>query len=132
MAIDDQVCFNRWLFADPVKPRKYTTGSVGAVNGINMKDVSGARLLLKTIMTYFVDLVCFRHLPKTQHCCLCPNERYKLPLTTHPSTYSPTYSPTHPHHPPHLLLPTLPPLCAIHNITVAVTKLALNRAMLAR
>ena len=54
MAIDGQVCFHRQLFADPVKPPRCTTGSVGAVND-NNKDVSGARLLLTTVLTYPVD-----------------------------------------------------------------------------
>ena len=54
MAIDDQVCFHRRVFAVPVKPSKYTTGSVGPVNGIN-KDVSGVRLLSATASTYPVD-----------------------------------------------------------------------------
>ena len=61
MTIDGQVCFLRWLIADPVKPPRCTTGSVGPVNGINKdviginKDVIGARLLPMTISTYSVD-----------------------------------------------------------------------------
>ena len=41
-------------FVDPVKPQRYTIGSVKPVNGIN-KDISGARLLPMTISTYPVD-----------------------------------------------------------------------------
>ena len=29
MAIDGQVCYHKQLFANPVKPPRYTTGSVG-------------------------------------------------------------------------------------------------------
>ena len=54
MAIDAQVCFHIWLFTDTVKPTRYTTGCVEPVNNIN-KDVSGARLLPITDLTYFVD-----------------------------------------------------------------------------
>ena len=75
MSIDSQVCFHRQLFADPVKLWRCTTGSVGSVNGIN-KDVSSTRLLPTTVLTYSVYGVCFYHLLKTQHCCLCPNGRY--------------------------------------------------------
>ena len=54
MAIGGQVCFHRWLFANPVRPLRCTTGSVEPVNGIN-KNVSGDRLLPMTILTYSVD-----------------------------------------------------------------------------
>ena len=56
MATDGEVCFHRWLFADPVlvKPPRHTKKSVGPVNGIN-KYVNGARLLPTTISTYPVD-----------------------------------------------------------------------------
>ena len=33
-----------------------------------------------------VDWICFCHLPKIQHCCLCPNGGYDLSLATHPPT----------------------------------------------
>ena len=39
------------LIADPVKPSRWTTESMGPVNGIN-KDVSDARLLPTTVSTY--------------------------------------------------------------------------------
>ena len=85
-----QVCFQKWTFANPVKSPKCTTGSLEPVNGIN-KDVSGARLLPTTVLTYLVDWVCFCHWLKTQHYCLCPNGSYNLPLATHPP--SPTTYP---------------------------------------
>ena len=76
MAIDGQVCFHRRPFTIPCRPPRYTTGSLGPMNGIN-KDVSGTRLLLMTVSIYPVDWVCFCQLLKIQYCCLCPNERYK-------------------------------------------------------
>ena len=45
---------SQMVFADTVKSPRCITGSVGPVNGIN-KDVSGARLLLITVLTYPVD-----------------------------------------------------------------------------
>ena len=53
MATDDQVCVHRRLFANPVKPLRYTTGSVELSNSIN-KDVS-VRQLPTTVSTYPVD-----------------------------------------------------------------------------
>ena len=96
VVIDGQVCFHRWLIADPVESLRCTTGSMGLVNGIN-KDVSGARLLPMTVSTCSVDWVSFCHLLKTQHYCLCPNERYSSFLTTHlPTLPTPSHPPIHP------------------------------------
>ena len=95
IAIDGQVC--RWLFADPIKLPRCTTGSMEPVNGIN-KDVSGTRLLPMTVSTYPVDWICFCHLLKTLHCCLCPSGRYNLPLATHPPPPpTPPLTPAHPY-----------------------------------
>ena len=54
MAIDGQACFHKWLFANSVKPSRWTTGSVEPVNDIN-KDVCDARLLPMIVSTYPVD-----------------------------------------------------------------------------
>ena len=54
IAIDGQVCIHRQIIADPVKPPWCTTGYVEPVNGIN-KDVSNARLLITTVLTYPVE-----------------------------------------------------------------------------
>ena len=54
IAIDGHICYHRQLIAYPVKPPRCITGSVGPMNGIN-KDVSGARLLPTTALTYPVD-----------------------------------------------------------------------------
>ena len=113
VVIDDQVCFHRWLIADPVESSRCTTGSMGLVNGIN-KDVSGARLLPMTASTCPVDWVFFYHLLKTQHCCLCPNGRYSsllttylpaLPTPSHP--LPPTHPSTHPYNMPSMILQSL-------------------------
>ena len=53
-AIDSQVCFHRWSFADPVKPRRSTTGSMGPLMGTN-KAAWGVKLLLTTVSSYQVD-----------------------------------------------------------------------------
>ena len=92
MAIYGQVCFHRWPFVIPVRSTRCTTDSLGPVNDIN-KDMSGTRLLPTTVSTYPVDWVCFCHLLKTQHCCLCPSGRYtrlRLPTCLHhpPTSYN--------------------------------------------
>ena len=104
MAIDGQVCFHTQPFAVPVRPLKYTTGSLGPVNGIN-KDVSSIRLLPTTVLTYPMDWVCLCHLHKTKHCWVCPSERYNPPLATHPPT--PITHPTHPYNVPTVVLQSL-------------------------
>ena len=101
LAIDGHVFFHSWLFADPVKPWKCTTGTVEPVSGIN-KDMSGAKLLLTTISTYSVNCVRFCHLMKTQHCCLCTIARHNLPLAAHPP---PPPTPSQPHPPPYIYCP---------------------------
>ena len=53
-AIADHVYFHRQLISNPVKPPRCTTGPVRPVKGIN-KDVSGARLVPMTVLTYPVD-----------------------------------------------------------------------------
>ena len=98
---------HRRLFADPVKIRKCTTGSMEPVNGIN-KDVSDAWLLPMANLTYPIDWVCFCDLPAedtTLNCHLCPNGRYNL-----------------------LLLPTHPLLCVICDINSYYNKGCSNPA----
>ena len=72
MAIDGQVCFQRQPFAAsvPFKPPRCTTGSLGPVNGIN-KDVSGARLLPMTALTYPADESVSVTDWKTEQCKIC-------------------------------------------------------------
>ena len=104
-----QVCFHRRLFADPVKPQRYTTEPVRPLDGIN-KDVGGAKLLLTVSSVYPVDCACICPLLKTQHHCLCPNGKCNRPSASHP----PLPPPSH----PHPLIHTIP------DITVAVKKAA--------
>ena len=111
MAMKD--CFHWQLFADPVKPSRCNTVPVKPVSGIN-KDVCGAKLLPTTASAHPVDCVCFCHLLKTDHCCLCQNERY-----------NPTPA-AHPLHPSHPLLTH-----ATYDNTVAEKKVAQNPAVLA-
>ena len=79
------------------------------------KDVCDAKLFPMTTLAYPIYCVCFCHLLRTQHCCLCPNGRYNLLLTAHPP-----------------LSLIQPPLHATHNVTIAVKRVAQNPAVLAR
>ena len=82
-AIDGQICFHRRSFADPVKPRRSTRGSMGPLMGIN-KAAWGVKLLLTTVWACQVDCGSFCALLKTQHCCLSPCGWYCLPSASHP------------------------------------------------
>ena len=109
IAIDGQVYFHWRLVANLVKPPWCNTGPVGPVGGTN-KDVTGARLLWTTVLTCPVDWVPFCHLLKTQHCCLCPYERFNPPPATYtppPPTWPPSHPPTHPYNMPFLILQSL-------------------------
>ena len=48
-AIDGQICFHRWSFADPVKQQRSTTKSVGPLVGTN-KAAWGVKLMLTTVI----------------------------------------------------------------------------------
>ena len=83
-AIDDQVCFHRGSFDDPVKPQRSTTGSMGPLMGTN-KAAWGVKLLLVTVSAYQVDCGCFCAILNTQHCfCLLVDGITRLRLPTHP------------------------------------------------
>ena len=82
----------------------------GALQGLEpmggiKKDLCGAKLLPTTVSACAVNCSEFCHLVKTQHCCLCPCEKYNPPLAVHP------------------LPPTHPLLCAICDITVKLLKI---------
>ena len=90
----------------------YCNRVVKLVNGIN-KNVCGAKL---NSANNCLGLSCGWCLfLRTQHCCLCPNERYNLLLAAHPplpptsrTPPSPTtHIPYHPPHPPFFHPPTL-------------------------
>ena len=85
-----QVCFHRWLFADPVKPRRYIIGPVGPL-GTTSQNWWGARLLPMAVSIYPVDCVHLCHLRRAQHHCLCSNGRENppsacIPCPLHPLT----------------------------------------------
>ena len=56
VAIDSQVCFHRWLFANPVKPHWYITGPVKPLGSTN-QNLWGVKLLTVSISTYPMDCV---------------------------------------------------------------------------
>ena len=118
MAADGQVYFHRQLFANPNKPNRCTRGPsyMELVNSI-IKDVGSAELLSVIISAYPVDCVCFWHLQKTQHYCLCPNRRCNL---SHATYYS-----------PHIFSTTYFLIRANCDIKVDVKKLFKNPAVLA-
>ena len=66
MAIDGQVCFHRWPFADPVKPRWCITGPVGTLGSTNENWLC-ARLLSMAVLIYPVVCVHSCCLLRTQH-----------------------------------------------------------------
>ena len=72
MAIDSQVCFHRWLFANPVKPHQCITGQVEPLGCAN-QNWWGVRLLPISVLTHPVDCVHLYHLLRRQHHCLWPN-----------------------------------------------------------
>ena len=82
-AIDGQVCFYRWSFANPVKPRRSTTGSMEPLRGTN-KATWCAKLLPTTVYVYQVDCGSFCTLLSTQCCCLPHCGWYCPPSASHP------------------------------------------------
>ena len=83
-AIDNQVCFHRWLFANPVKQHWCITGTVEPLGSTNQSWLA-AKLLPMSVLIYPVDCVHFCHLLRTQHHCLFPNDWENPPLAF-PST----------------------------------------------
>ena len=82
-AVDCQVCFYRQSFADPVKPRRSTTGSMEPLRGTN-KATWCVKLLPTSIYVYQVDCGSFCALLRTQCCCLSHRGWYCLPSAFHP------------------------------------------------
>ena len=116
MATNSQVCFHRWLFANPVKPHWCITGPVGPLESTNQNWL-GANLLLMAILVYPVVCVHPSHLLGAQNHCLCPNGR-ESPHSACPST--PTALP-----PPTPLSPTHPLIhdtCDITGIVKTISK----------
>ena len=84
-AIDGQVCFYRRSFADPVKPRRSTTGSMEPLRGTN-KAIHAwcVKLLPTTVSAYQVDCGCFCALLRTHCCCVSPCGWCSPPSASHP------------------------------------------------
>ena len=104
--MDGQVCFYRRSFADPVKPRRSTTGSMEPLRGTN-KATCCVKLLPTTAYVYQVDCGCFCALLSTQ-CCFLPHCGWFCP----PSASHPPPTPT-----PPPLPPRPPPINFIRDIT---------------
>ena len=86
LALDSQVCFHRWLFADPVKPSWCITGPVGPLGSTNQNWL-GAKLLPMAVSIHPVVCVHPCRLLRAQYHCLWPNGREGLPSAcppTHP------------------------------------------------
>ena len=113
IAIDAQVYFHRWLFANPA-PQGCTTRSVEPLRGFN-KGACGTKLLPTTILAYPVDCVCFCRLLNTHvtlaTACVLMEGITHLQL------------PNLPHHPSDPLPPTYPLIYATCDITAIVKKL---------
>ena len=94
--MDNQVYFYRRSFADPVKPRQSTTGSMVPLRGPN-KATWCVKLLPTTVYVYQVDYGSFCALLRTQCWCLSHCEWYCPPSASYPP---PTPTPPPPAHPP--------------------------------
>ena len=83
LAIDSQVCFHGWIFADRVKPSWCITGPTGPLGSTNQNWLC-AKLLPMAVSIYPVVCVHSCRLLGTQHYCLCSNGSDSLPLACHP------------------------------------------------
>ena len=101
MAIDNQVCFHRWLFADPVRPSWCITRPISPLGSANQHWL-GAKLLPIAVLIYPVICVYPCHLLRAQCPCPWPNGR-EGPLSAcplAPTTPPPTNHPSpYKHHP---------------------------------
>ena len=95
MAIDGQVCFHGWLFANPVRPCWCITGSVGPLESNNQNWLC-VRLMPMAVSVYPVVCVHSCRLLGTQHYCLWPNGRKGPPSACPPTPCTPcSLPPTH-------------------------------------
>ena len=117
LAIDSQVCFHGWLFANRVKLSWYITGPAGPLGSTNQNWLC-AKLLPMAVLIYPVVCVHSCRLLGTQHYCLCSNDSDCSPLACH---LPPPPHPT-PSHPP-------TPISAIRDITGPVKKLSQKPAV---
>ena len=94
LRLDGQVCFYRRLFPDAVKPRGCISWPVWPLRGIN-KTAWGAKLILTADLAYPVGCASLGRLLTAQHCHLCLNVCFSLPMAPHPPP-PPTPPPSHP------------------------------------
>ena len=88
MAIDSQICFHRWLFANPVKPSWCITGPVSPLESTNQNWL-GTKLLPMAISIYPVVCVHPCHLLRAQHHSLWLDSREGPPLDYPPAPSDP-------------------------------------------
>ena len=96
VAIDNQVCFHRWLFANPVKLPWCITGPVEPLGSTYQNWWVPNYCHAMSILIYPVDCVHLCHLLRTQHYCPCPNGKENPcstcpPTPTTPCPLPPTY-----------------------------------------
>ena len=96
VAIHNQVCFHRQLFADPVRLHWFITGPVGPLGSTN-QSWCGVKLLTMSVSTHPVGCAHICHLLRAQHHCRWPNGR-ESPSSACPPTPTvhpfPSYPPT--------------------------------------
>ena len=107
MAVDGQVCFHGWLFADPVKLCWCITGPVGPLGSTNQNWLC-VRLLPMAVLVHLVVCVHFCCLLGTQHYCLWPNGREDQPSACPPTPTTPC--------PPHTCPPLISVICEITGV----------------
>ena len=108
-----EVCFYRQLFFDAVKPRGCISWPVWPLRGIN-KTAWGIKLIATADLAHPVSCASLGHQLMAQHCHLCLNVCFSLPMAPHP--------PLPPTSPPS---PTPPPIDSIRDIT-AIKKTTSN------
>ena len=91
VAIESQICFHRWLFANPVKPCWCIIGPIGPLGSTNQNWLC-ARLLPMAVVIY--PVVCVHHcrLLRRQHHYLWPNVRQGLSSACPPTPTTPLHS----------------------------------------
>ena len=82
LRLDSQVCFFRWLFSDPLKPRGCISWTVWPLRCIN-KTAWGAKLILMADLAYPMSCASLGHLLMAEHCQLCLNVYFSLPTAPH-------------------------------------------------
>ena len=85
LRLDGQVCFNRRLFSDAVKPQGCLSWPLWPLRGIN-KTAWAAKLVLTAGLAYPVSCAGLGHLLMTNLCPLSLKVCFTLPTAPHPPT----------------------------------------------